>query len=150
MPAKRFVWLQRIKDVEREYAATRLATDRLLAAGMHDATVFRGDVRLRDVRHASERLDGTYAIRLFAEFETGLRLFWPTVRGGDPPARTRDLLDGVAATRRIPFDELTNAHAVREYRNSLVHERDPTPNPIPIAWARAALCQYFAFMPLNW
>ena len=98
----------------------------------------------------AERLDGTYIIRLFAEFETGLRLFWPTAKGTDPPSRTRDLLDGVAAYRRIPHDELKNAHAVREYRNLLVHERDEAMEPIPIADARHQLIKFFSFLPPNW
>ena len=70
---------------------------------------------------ASGFLELTYIIRLFAEFETGLRLFWPTARGTEPPGRTRDLVDGIAATRRIPFQELVNAHAVRF---TLVGHRD--------------------------
>jgi hypothetical protein len=122
MAAKLYQWLQRIKGVEREHSATRLAIDRLLAAVEHDPGALIGEVSLRVVRDASERLDGTYIIRLFAEFETGLRLFWPTARGTPPPARTRDLLDGIAATRRIPHDQIVNAHLVREYRNSLLHE----------------------------
>jgi hypothetical protein len=96
------------------------------------------------------RLEGTYIIRLFAEFETGLRLFWPTARGTDPPARTRDLIDGVAATRRVPNGERLNAHAVREYRNFLVHERDEEVVPISIVEARGYLCRFFAFLPPTW
>ena len=39
--------------------------------------------------------------------------------------------------RGIPDEEKNNAHAVREYRNSLVHEReDEEIEPIPIAVAR--------------
>lgn len=75
MPAKRFESLQSIKDVEREYAATRLATDELLAAAALDPKILKRDIRLRDVSHASERLEGTYLIRLFAEFETALRVY---------------------------------------------------------------------------
>src|SRR5687767_8209414 len=103
-------WLRKIKAVEREHSSTRLATERLLEEARHDSTILRGNLTLRDIGNSSERLDGTYIIRLFAEFETGLRLFWPTARGTDPPSRTRDLLDGVAATRRIPDDNRISAH----------------------------------------
>jgi hypothetical protein len=83
---------------------------------------------------------------LFAEFETGLRLFWPSARANEPPGRTRDLMDGVAATRRIPDDELRNAHAVRGYRNTLVHEREEDIDPISIAEARKHLCKFLSFL----
>lgn len=150
MPHRCTNWLTRIKDVEREHAVTRLSTDRLLADAEHDPTVLTGDLRPRDVRKASERLDGTYVIRLFAEFESGLRCFWPTARGGDAPGRTRDLLDGVAATRQVPHDDLDNAHAVREYRNHLIHEREAPLPEISIPDARRRLCLFFRFLPPEW
>src|SRR5947207_4743226 len=97
-------WLDRIKAIEREYRITQLATDRLRADVKRDPTILGHNrkLRVRDVRDASAHLEGIYIIRLFAEFETGLRLFWPTERGTVPPSRTRDLLDGVAATQDIP------------------------------------------------
>jgi hypothetical protein len=143
-------WLRRIKAVGREQAAARLGIDRLLAAARRDSTVLPEDLSVRDIEQTSDRLDGTYIIRLFAEFETGLRLFWPTARGTDPPGRTRDLLDGVAATRHIPHAQLMNAHAVREYRNTLVHEREEATTPFSIAEARGHLCWYFSFLPPKW
>src|SRR5947208_3107326 len=103
-------WLARIKTVEREHTAVRLATNRLIEAVHRDPGVLEGGLRLRDVTQASEALDGTYLIRLFAEFETGLRLFWETVRDTNP--RTRDLLDGIAAMRGIQGDQRDNARAV--------------------------------------
>jgi hypothetical protein len=150
MPHKRSEWLQRIKAVEREHAVARRAIDWLLESAKRDPTVLKGDLKLRDIENASERLEGTYLIRLFAEFETGLRLFWPAAKGTDPPNRTRDLLDGVAAARRIPDHQLKQAHAVREYRNVLVHEREEETAPIPLAQARSHLCTFFSFFPLNW
>ncbi len=115
-----------------------------------DASILPGELKLRDIRNASARLEGTYVIRLFAEFETGLRLFWSAVRGADPPSRARDLLDGIAATRRIAHDPLARAHEVREYRNSLVHEREDPITLISIAEARSRLCTYFSFLPPHW
>jgi hypothetical protein len=60
------------------------------------------------------------------------------------------LLDGIAARRGISPDRLASAHAVREYRNSLVHERDEKVIPISIAEARSHLCRFFAFLPPTW
>jgi hypothetical protein len=102
MPNNLYEWLRRIKAIEQEHASTRLAIDRLWEAAHRDPTILTWDLKLHDIRIASERLEGTYIIRLFAEFEAGLRLFWPMARGTDPPSRTRDLIDGVAATRRVP------------------------------------------------
>ena len=90
MAHDRFAWLRRIKAVEREHAASRLGIDRLLSQAREEPSLLRGDVTLRDLAVASGRLDGTYVIRLFAEFETALRLFWLAARKTDPPGRTRD------------------------------------------------------------
>ncbi|HZW32292.1 MAG TPA: hypothetical protein VFF52_16385 [Isosphaeraceae bacterium] len=128
----------------------RLAIDRHWAAAHRDPTVLTGGLKLHDIEIASEHLQGTYVIRNFAEFEAALRLFWRTARGTDPPGRTRDLIDGVAATRRVPNGAHTNAHAVREYRNALVHVREEEVDPIPIAAARGHVCRFFAFLPPTW
>lgn len=149
MPRKLDQWLERIKAVEREHSATRLATRRLLLAAQQDPTILIDSIRVRDIDMAVERLDGTYAVRLFAEFETGLRQFWIAIRGTEPPS-AHDLLEGVAARRSIPIELLAHVHAVREYRNSLVHERDEPVDPIAIAIARGHLCRFLSFLPPNW
>jgi len=105
---------------------------------------------VRDIDESAERLEGTYTVRLFAEFETSLRTFWIASRDKDPPSRTRDLLDSVGTRRRIPNDRIQDAHAVREYRNALVHERDEDFDPIPIAQARRHLCFFLSFLPIEW
>lgn len=68
-------WQSRFKAVEREYLSARNATDYLLTTSQQNPGVLAGDLKFRDVMHMSERLEGTYLIRLFAEFETALRLF---------------------------------------------------------------------------
>jgi hypothetical protein len=142
-------WQGRIKAVEQQHAAVQLAAIRLLEEGRRDPTILKGDVKHRHIVEANRDLEGTYIIRLFAEFETGLRQFWETERDSHP--RTRDLLDGIAAMRVIPDGLKDKAHAVREYRNSLVHEReDEELEPLPIARARGYLCHFFSFLPLEW
>jgi len=143
-----YEWQTRIKAVEREYSATRQATDRFQESAHRDPTILQEDLSYRDIVHASDNLEGTYIIRLFAEFETGLRLFWDHVRGTNP--RTYDLLEGLASMREIPHDRLTEAHAVQEYRNSLVHEREEKIDPISLPKARGYLCRFFSFLPPNW
>ena len=143
-------WIERIKEVELEQDALRVAVDRLSILARSSPADFRDDVNLSIIKKASERLEGAYLIRLFAEFETGLRLYWPTARRTNPPSRTRDLLDGIGATRQITAPQISHAQAVREYRNALVHERDEAIKPISLAVARRHLCRYFSFLPPSW
>ena len=72
MPFNKFEWMKRVKAVEREHTASRFATDYLLNAIQQDPTTLDGNLRVRDVNESAERLEGTYTIRLFAEFETSL------------------------------------------------------------------------------
>jgi hypothetical protein len=148
MPRELYVWMEKIKSIERDYLSARLALDRLLHEARRDPTILTGDLEPQDIVEASGRLEGTYLIRLFAEFETGLRLYWATIRDTEPP--TQHLLDGVAARCDIPPGRLADAHAVREYRNSLVHERDEGIAPMSITEARGSLCRFFAFLPPTW
>jgi hypothetical protein len=142
-------WQSRIKAVEREYRAIRLAVDRLLEGARLDPTTLGDRVKQRDLSAASDALEGTYLTRMFAEFETGLRLYWATVRGTSPT--TEHLLNAIAARRRVPDDQRDNAHPVRQYRNGLVHEReDDRAEPLSIAEARGYLCTYFSFLPPTW
>jgi hypothetical protein len=163
MPDDRFAWLDRIKAVDREHSAARLAIVRLLDQAGIDSTILSVPARsrsgppslgkaiqLRDLKLASDRLEGTYVIRLFAEFESGLRHYWLTARKTDPPGRTRDLLDSMAARCGISTVRLREAHSVREYRNGLVHLRSEPAAEIAIGIARNRLCAFFSFLPENW
>jgi hypothetical protein len=148
MPS-RYEWLSRIKAVEREHVAVQQAADYFREAAADDPNLLDDDLRHRDIVAAISHLEGTYVIRLFAEFETGARQYWSAIRNTEP--RTADLLDGLAARCSIPDEQLENAHAVREYRNELVHERDDEQvDPLPIDQARAHLCRFFSFLPTQW
>lgn len=148
MPHELREWIRKIRSIERDHSSARLALDQLLDRARRDPNILGADLKLQDIINASNRLEGTYVIRLFAEFETGLRLFWATIRETEPP--TKHLLDGIAARRGIPFDHLASAHQMRAYRNALVHERDEGIRPIPIAEARGSLCRFMAFLPPTW
>lgn len=148
MPHDRFAWPSRMKSVEREYSATRQAVDQFLGHARLDPMILRGDLRPRDVQHASDRLEGTYVIRLFAEFETGLRLFWGTVRRTRPG--TEHLINSLAGMRGVPATVLADVHNVRDYRNDLVHEREGAGKPISIGSTRSSLCKFFDRLPLTW
>src|SRR5207244_1413282 len=141
-------WQSRIKAVEREYVAMRQAADRFRQEALDDPTILRGDLRQGEIIVASKNLEGTYIIRLFAEFETGARQYWGA--NWDTHPRTVDLLDGLAARCGIPDTQRDNAHLVRDYRNVLVHEREDKPAGVPLALARNYLCHFLSFLPLWW
>jgi hypothetical protein len=141
-------WQSRIKAVEREYVAMRQAADRFRRAALDDPTILRENLRHGEIVVASERLEGTYLIRLFAEFETGARQYWQTRWTSYP--KTVDLLDGLAARCGIPDTQRVNAHLVRDYRNALAHEREDMPEVVPIAVSRSYLCRFFSFLPPRW
>ena len=88
-------------------------------------------------------------IRMFAEFETGVRSYWRTIR---PRARTpvESLLARVGDRCEIPLDVIQDAQTVREYRNQLVHDRDEQVKAVTIADARHRLATYFARLPIKW
>jgi hypothetical protein len=140
----------RFKAVERQFSATPFAAEHLSEAARRDPTVLRRTMEPRDLREASDQLEPTYFIRLFAEFESGLRSFWTVARPNRRWTRTEHLLDGVAAAVGIPEELLRNAHAVRMYRNDLVHEQGEDMVPLPIAMARGHFCRFFGRLPRTW
>jgi hypothetical protein len=73
MPHEHVQWGSDIKAVEREFNAMRLAADRLVEAVRADSSIIRDKQERRYLTLASDHLEGTYIVRLFAEFETVLR-----------------------------------------------------------------------------
>lgn len=141
-------WQSRIKAVEREYTAMRQAADHFGRSALDDPSILRGDLRHREIIAASQNLEGTYIIRIFAEFETGSRQCWVT-RWGTVP-KTTDLIDGLAARCLIPSTHHDNCHKVRRCRNILVHEREEDAEELGVSDARAFLCTFFSFLPHQW
>lgn len=141
-------WQSRIKTVEREYLAMRQTANRFQQAALGDPTILQENLRHGEIIVASKNLEGTYLIRLFAEFETGARQYWSANWDSDP--KTVDLLNGLAARCGIPDTQRDNAHWVRDYRNALVHEREDQPEVVSIAVARSYLCYFFSFLPPRW
>ena len=141
-------WQSRIKAVEREFLAMRQATDYFLQAALSDPTILLENVLHREIIRAAQHLEGTYIVRLFAEFETGARQYWEANWPSYP--KTVDLLNGLGARCGIPDTPRDHAHLVREYRNHLVHERKGQPAAVSMAVARGYLCHFFSFLPRQW
>lgn len=149
MPERRFEWHERIKAVEREYRAARIAVDRLSAEVERDPTALGEGPSPRDLRSASQKLEGTYLLRMFAEFETGVRSFWRATR---PRARTQAeaLLDRVGDLRRIPSEVIDCVHSARKYRNSLLHDREEEVDAVAISAAHRHFQLYLSRLPNEW
>ena len=149
--SKRQDRIGRILAVEREYLAAAVALV-LLAERLDADPAFlaKYDLRSRDARNLQANLEGTFVIRLCAEFESGLRDAWQNAFGRDTHPPLRDLLTALAARRLVPQDWLDRADAVREYRNALVHEGNPEAVAIPIAEVRGRLCRFFSRLPWEW
>jgi hypothetical protein len=143
--------LDRIKAVEREYEVAKTATEMLDEALKSNPSLLgRAKLSPADAQNLSENLEATYLLRLYAEFEAGLRDAWKNhfKRSRSPPMKA--LLNAVAAKCSVPEDDLDNAHAVRKYRNSLVHEEGEEAQTITLARARGFLCTFFGRLPLKW
>jgi hypothetical protein len=123
MQKRRNEWIVSIKAIEAEHLVAFQALAALRARLRKDPN-FLKDVELSDLKRAERNLEGTYLIRLFAVFEAGLREAWLRALGRDTQPPMRDLLDGIASSRRIENKVLSKAHRVREFRNTLVHEQD--------------------------
>ena len=145
---KRDEWLERIKAVGREFLVAREAVGRFLVVLEHDPTELPADTKMGDANAAATNLEGTYLLRLFAAFESGLRSYWASIRTTKPPVR--DLVDSIAGDRDVSDSLRDEVHEVREYRNGLVHESDEEAEPVPLADARRRLCTFFARLPDNW
>lgn len=151
MPHDRFEWHDRIKAVERECRLTQLGLVRLDADARVDSAILRdaGSVGgSRALGDAIRNAEGTYLIRMFAEFENALRSYWRTLRPTVPV--TRDLVDGVASQRRVGDGLRLDVHRVRNYRNQLVHEFESGADPVPIADARGHLNRFLRRLPEGW
>jgi hypothetical protein len=148
---KRQYRLERMKAIEREYKVARVA-DRIFQQALRaDPDLLFGDqLKPADARTFSENLEATYLLRLFAEFEEGLRDLWRNGYKKTKKTLTYDLIERVAAKRTIPADDKDKAHAVREYRNSIIHEEGAKPASVPFADARKCLCTYFSRLPPDW
>ena len=115
----------RMHAIEREYRAADLATGELLKKAVDDpTTLYFANLAVADVRACRQNSEITYLVRMFAVFEEALREVRRIVYGRSNPIRTYDLLQQFAARQYIPHAHLANAHAVRDYRNSVIHGGD--------------------------
>lgn len=146
-------WLSRVKAVEREFYAARSTVERMRGLVARGEAVLT-DAGVGDLESAAQNLESTYMIRLWAEFETAVRSYYGW-RRNEPFSRirTRDLIDAVAGVRlgrAISGDVRERVHAVREYRNSLIHARGDSSTAVALSDARRVLNLYLCRLPETW
>jgi hypothetical protein len=140
--------LLRMAAIEQEWRAATLAVAELARRALDDPTSLRAaTVTHADVRACLANLQPTYLVRMFASFEEALREVWRRVYARTTRPETYVLIQRCAVRQNVPFDELANAQAVREYRNVIVHGGEAPPIPPE---ARTALCKFFGRMPPQW
>ncbi|MEX2558685.1 MAG: hypothetical protein WD403_02170 [Pirellulales bacterium] len=149
MPDEAFNWMGRIKAVEREYGAIRFGTDRLLVAVNDDPAILEGQVRRPDIGTAAARLEGTYIVRVFSEFETALQHF-TRVFHIRRPGNTEALVNRVRDRGHIAQADTDAVHRVREYRNVLVHDRSEPVAAVTIREATRYLCTFLSRVQRIW
>lgn len=146
--------IERIAAVAKEYLAAKSASDLLMAQLQADPNYGSNHGwESRDGGAFNENVDSTYIIRLYAEFEAGLRDYWANhlKRTTHPPMV--QLLQSVA-DQRVAIDRLEDADAVREYRNFLVHDESNEPPPdmrtFRVTDAKKHLCYFFGRLDPDW
>jgi hypothetical protein len=152
MPHLRDDWHERIKGLEREYKAVRLALDRLLIQVQEKPDILRkGDLIRIGMREAHENLEGTYIVRLFAVFEAALRSYvLATHPGGDTKAA--NMINQIGGRRGVGIQPRLRdqAHLVRKARNYWAHDDDEEFTDLRIGDARGHLQEYLAELPRTW
>lgn len=144
--------IERMRSVEREFLAARSAAELVETQLQTDPQwgIARG-WQVADASNLAANLEITYIIRLFAEFEAGLRDCWQSYFLRKPKIDVGNLIDSIAAKRSIPQDWLESAHVVRMFRNVIVHEKPLSDlRQLAIEDARSHLCRYFSRLPLRW
>jgi hypothetical protein len=143
--------IERMKSVEREYQVAIVARDTLIAALQSDpSTLTNEDLEYADFLALRKNLASTYLIRLFAEFETGLRDYWKQRLKKKTVPRVADLVASIGSNRDVHDRDLTNVDRVRRFRNKLIHEEDSEARAVEIGEARKFLCIFFGKLPEDW
>ena len=150
---KRQFRIDRIEAVLHEYFAAETAAG-LLGNAMKADPSFgrRHGWQQRAGRDFIANLEETYIIRIYAEFEAGLRDYWVTYNRRQTHPGMEQLLNSAIPTQLFSRDTIDRAEAVRIYRNSLVPHRDgiSDEDAITVHEAKKFMCAYLACLDPNW
>jgi hypothetical protein len=145
MPSDWYDLISRVKAVEHEHTALRFTTDHALRSLGEGVLSLEAGLKRLDVHRASERLEGTYIIRLFSEFEVALKTVLRERKVLKIPRDAKPLINRVASYFKFSGTILDNAHVVREYRNKLVHNLViPDKEKMTIRTVTSHLCTFLS------
>jgi len=143
-----------LKATCREYYVLADAVQRLRDAVHAGQVAAPPTTSLRDYEAARRRLEPTYIVRLWSEFESALRSYRRFIVGNPiDNIRAFDLINwaqGIKEGRQVDDGARELVHEVREYRNSLIHERDDMAPGVEIEEARRRLSTYLSKLPDQW
>jgi hypothetical protein len=165
MPYLQSDWWRYINDVGKEYEASRVAVARLTDQVRMNANVLAEEPVARSgLSRASQNLEGTYVVRIFAAFESALRSYerwWHPARIGETRVDASQMIDEIGARnaddvprrrkRAIGTQIRERVHQVRRSRNYWAHDdADAMGDPMSLERAKMCLLDYIAKMPLEW
>ena len=141
--------LDQLKRVADQYHAARFAVGQALSVAMQTPHGLPATIRPNDLRLCLNRLEATYFVMLFAEFESAIRYVWKAQcrKMTRPPMEI--LLDRIAAKAYVTDTDLRQVHSVRRYRNFLVHGEDFAES-VTLEKAQSLLARFFYFMHGPW
>jgi hypothetical protein len=152
---KRQTRINRIKEVAEEYRAGKTAAD-LLQAELKKNPSY-GDTHgwaSRAGRDFRDNLEGTYIVRLYAEFEATLRDYWLNGLGRDTEPPMVQLVNDAIPNQHFPSDYVEGADEVRRFRNYLVHDSgDEMPADVvllSLPEVERRLKQYLSRLKADW
>ena len=147
--------LERIVRIAQEYLAADTAAA-LLSAELKVDPAY-GYARGWSARAGSDfahNLVATYIIRIYAEFEAGLRDYWQNHLGQPSHPPMYQLVRHLIPNQRFSQDCVDNADDVRVYRNFLVHDfLEEVPSDMltfTVFDAKKHLCEYFERLDATW
>jgi len=151
---KRQLRIERINAVVQEYLAAHTAAELLKEQTRSDPSygVKRGWKPRGGIDFVSN-LEATYIIRIYAEFEAGLRDYWLTFRRKNTRPTMNQLLNESIPIRNFTQDIIDCADEVREYRNFLVHDIEDNPSDdttFTVLEAKKHLCTYTSRLDAAW
>jgi len=147
--------LGRLEAVAKEHRVAALSVAGLRAEASRDPTILKADrLTVTDVDVCRDNLEATYLVRLFAEFEAPLRLYWRDVRKRRKTWQTigaQDLIESVGAYLRVSDALRQRVQRIRELRNALVHRGGAAHlTEIALRLCCLSLCHFLSRLPLQW
>jgi len=150
-PGKKADRSERMKSVEREHLVAEKARAALEEAlAHHSGLLTSSNLTIADLRTFRTKLHDTYFIRLFAEFETGLRDYWKNGLGRKPQTRITDVIESLASKHTVLDVVRLKVQAARKWRNRLIHEEDAEGDAVALPEARSYFGKFLGYLPENW